>query len=248
MWFRNELSSLAEVSLYSRSITEEEFRRQERESFSICTLINEILRSSKSLVNIYETTRRHVPEKSYLELLPFLLPVYALLCLVSVVTGRYCTVGCLVSVVTGRYCTVGCLVSVVTGRYCTVGTTSAKSSIHRKCRKRVFVISSLLCARAASCCEDVALKFDYYSKCCVANDSNNNHCTRGLLSDIPFLPDIDLNSSMSVASFVWKLFCAKINQECKYAVQYQVYVFWKYFAYLIGFFVNVFQIQYNVVC
>lgn len=137
------------------------------------------------MVNIYETARRHVPEESYLELLPLLLPMYALLCLVSVVTGRYCT----------------------------VGTTSAKSSIDRKCRKRVFAISSLLCARAASCCEDVALKFDYYSKCSVTNDSNNNHCTRGLLSDLPFLPDIDLNSSMPMASFVWKLFCAKINQE-----------------------------------
>ena len=185
-----------------------------------CTLINKTLRSSKTLVNIYETRRRHIPEESYLELLPLLLPVYALLCSVSVVTGRYCT----------------------------VGTTSAKSSIHRKCRKRVFTISSLLCARAASCCEDVALELDYYSKRCVTNDSSNNHCTRGLLSDLPFLPDIDLNSSMSMASFVWKLFCAKINQECKFVVQYRVYVFWKYFAHFIGFFVNVFQIQYNVVC
>lgn len=146
------------------------------------------------MVNIYENTRRHVREKSYLELLPLLLPVYAVLCLVSVVTGRYCT----------------------------VGTTSAKSSIHRKCRKRVFTISSLLCARAASCCEDVALKLDYYSKCCLTNDSNNNYCTRGLLSDLSFLPDIDLNSSMSMASFVWKSFYAKINQECKFVVHYPV--------------------------
>jgi hypothetical protein len=107
---------------------------------------------------MYQTTRRHVPEERYLELLPLLLLVYAVLCLVSVVTGSYCT----------------------------VGTTSAKSSIHRKCRKRVFAISSLLCARAASCREDVALKLDYCSKCCFTNDSNNNYCTRGLLADLPF--------------------------------------------------------------
>jgi len=151
----------------------EEFRRQECEGFSIGSLINETLRASKTLVNIYQTTRRHVPEEIYLELLPLLLPVCAVLCLVSVVTGRYCT----------------------------VGTTSAKSSIDRKCTKRVFAISSLLCARAASCCEDVALKLDYHSKCCFKNDSNNNYCTRGLLSDLPLIPDIYLNLSMSNGKF-----------------------------------------------
>ena len=159
------------------------------------------------MVNIYQTTRRHVPEEGYLELISLLLPVYAVFCLVSVVTGRYCT----------------------------VGTTSAKSSIHRKCRKRVFAISSLLCARAASCCEDVALKLDYYSKGCFKNDSNNNYCTRGLLSDLSFLPDIDLNLSIFITSFVWKLFCAYIYQECKFVVQYRVYVFWKIFAHFIGY-------------
>jgi hypothetical protein len=111
---------------HSRSSTEEVFRRQDCERFSIRTLANETLRSSKTFIKHQQNytasrLRRELSRAS---------SVYAILRVVSLVTGRNCT----------------------------VGTTSAKSSIHRKCRKRVFTISSLLFANAASCCEDVALK------------------------------------------------------------------------------------------
>ena len=56
------------------------------------TLINETLHSPKTIVNMYQTTWRHVPGHSYLKFLPWSLPGCAVLCSVSVVTGRNCTV------------------------------------------------------------------------------------------------------------------------------------------------------------